>query len=185
MSKAANSRAVGIDRFFAGPGARADQWRNLVELAEGWAGGTKANGAKVAAALGEMTATEEFHAYPGLRLLGTLREHVAANDAAATAQLARRITRNLLTRSFRQHAGGLGGRRGQRGRGGRAAAGTWRRGRTRPSALFRGLDRHRRAAKPLGRARDRMAPPSPTAGRIRVRAGAGRQRRGRVLRRHA
>jgi len=105
MSKAANSRAVGIDRFFAGPGARADQWRNLVELAEGWAGGTKANGAKVAAALGEMTATEEFHAYPGLRLLGTLREHVAANDATATAQLTRRVTRNLLNRSFRQHAG--------------------------------------------------------------------------------
>jgi len=78
-----------------------DQWRELVELAEAW---SKSSGdrTKVEATLAEMTATEEFHAYPGLQLLAALRDHVAAGDAHATASLARRITRALLTRSFRQ-----------------------------------------------------------------------------------
>jgi arginine decarboxylase len=36
--------------------------------------------------------------------MSRLREHAAANEARATASLVRRITRALLTRSFRQHA---------------------------------------------------------------------------------
>src|SRR5262245_25009659 len=91
-----------IDRFFAGPGARGDQWRNLVELAEAWSNGTGGRD-KVQDALDEMTATEEFHAYPGLELSTALRQHIAENDAHATASLARRITRAILTRSFRQN----------------------------------------------------------------------------------
>jgi arginine/lysine/ornithine decarboxylase len=101
MSKAAVRR---IDRLFAGPGARADQWRNLVELAEAWSNGSDNRG-KFEDALAAMTATEEFHAYPGSRLITALRDHAAANDASATAALARRITRALLNRSFRQNAG--------------------------------------------------------------------------------
>ena len=77
---------------------------NLVELAEAWSGGS-GDRAKFEAALAEMTATEEFHAYPGSQLMTALRDHAAANDARATAALARRITRALLTRSFRQNAG--------------------------------------------------------------------------------
>ena len=68
MSKGASSHPVRIDRFFAGPGARADQWRDLVEMAEAWSGGSGSR-EKFEAALAEMTATEEFHAYPGLRLM--------------------------------------------------------------------------------------------------------------------
>jgi arginine decarboxylase len=92
-----------IDQLFAGPGARADRWRNLVELAQNWANG--ADKAKFEAALGEMTATEEFHAYPGSQLMTALRDRAAANDAQGAVALARRITRALLTRSFRQSAG--------------------------------------------------------------------------------
>jgi hypothetical protein len=47
-----------IDRFFAGPGARGDQWRNIVELAEAWPN-EPSNGTKVDAALAEMAATED------------------------------------------------------------------------------------------------------------------------------
>jgi arginine decarboxylase len=104
MSEAANRPPVRIDQLFAGPGARCDQWRNLVELAEAWSNGS-VNQAKFEAALAEMTATEEFHAYPGLQLMTALREHAAQNDAQATASLARRITRALLNRSFRQNPG--------------------------------------------------------------------------------
>ena len=49
--------------------------------------------------------TEEYHAYPGLRLMAALTERAAAGDAAGTLALAMRITQSLQTRSFRQHAG--------------------------------------------------------------------------------
>ena len=104
MGEQVNRQTVRIDRFFAGPGARADQWYHLVELAESWSRGS-ADRATFEAALTELTATEEFHAYPGLKLMTALRDAAAANDAHATATLARRITRALLTRSFRQNAG--------------------------------------------------------------------------------
>jgi arginine decarboxylase len=104
MATAPDHRPVRIDRFFAGPGARGDQWRSLVELAEGWSNGSGSR-AKFEAALSEMSATEEFHAYPGPQLMTALRDRGAENDAAGTASLARHITRALLTRSFRQSPG--------------------------------------------------------------------------------
>src|SRR5262245_39097009 len=103
MSQRGDRPAVRIDQFFAGLGARGDQWRHLVELGEAWCEGSGSRAA-FETALAEMTPTEEFHAYPGLQLLTALRDQVAANDARATVILARRITRALLTRSYRQHA---------------------------------------------------------------------------------
>jgi arginine/lysine/ornithine decarboxylase len=104
MTKPSTSRPVQIDRFFAGPGARGDQWRNLVELAETWSDDSGSR-AKIETALAEMAVIEGFHAYPGLQLIAALREHAEANDVRATATLARHITRTLLTRSYRQNAG--------------------------------------------------------------------------------
>jgi arginine decarboxylase len=75
-----------------------------VELAEAWSSGS-GNRAEFEAALAKMTATEEFHAYPGLQLITALRDHAAENDARATSSLARRITRSILNRSFRQNPG--------------------------------------------------------------------------------
>src|SRR5689334_5880908 len=95
MSQRGDRSAVRIDQFFAGLGARGDQWRHLVELAEAWCEGSGSR-ASIETALAEMTPTEEFHAYPGLQLLTALRDQLAANDARSTATLARRITRALL-----------------------------------------------------------------------------------------
>ena len=39
MSSEASTHPVRIDQLFAGPGARADKWRNLVELGDAWAKG--------------------------------------------------------------------------------------------------------------------------------------------------
>jgi arginine decarboxylase len=102
MSTATTRHPARIDQLFAGPGARADQWRDLVALAEAWSNGSGSRD-KFAAALAEMAATEDFHAYPGHQLMTALRDHAAENDAKATASLARRITRTLLNRSFRQN----------------------------------------------------------------------------------
>jgi arginine decarboxylase len=104
VPEASTSRPIKIDRFFAGPGARGDQWQNLVELAEAWSNGS-GNRSNFEVAFAEVAATEGFHAYPGLQLIDALRHHLEANSASATATLARHITRALLTRSYRQNAG--------------------------------------------------------------------------------
>ena len=104
MDEGASRPTIRIDRVFAGPGARADQWYRLVELAESWTRGST-DRAVFELALAELMATEEFHAYPGFKLMTALRDAAAAGDACATATLVRRITRALVTRSFRQNAG--------------------------------------------------------------------------------
>ena len=159
MTKVAGSQPVQIDRFFAGPGARGDQWQNLVELAEAWSDGSGSR-AKFETALGEMAVTEGFYAYPGLQLMTALRDQTEANDAQATARLARHITRAILTRSYRQNTGDWEAHEeGERitpdvlpptlGRAEFA------------SALFRGLDCHGCARGTLARTWYGMAPPSP------------------------
>ena len=104
VSKESSHSLPQIDQFFVGPGARADRWQNLVELAEAWADGS-GSPASFEVALAEVTPTEEYHAFPGPQLMSALRDNAAANDAAATATFARRITRSLLNRSYRQNAG--------------------------------------------------------------------------------
>jgi arginine decarboxylase len=102
MARATVGEPSRIDQFFAGLSARADRWRNLVELAEAWSSGSGSR-VNLESALAEMAPTEEYHAYPGHQLMTALRDRAAENDARATASLARRITRALLTRSFRQN----------------------------------------------------------------------------------
>jgi arginine decarboxylase len=103
MSKDAKPSQKRIDQFLSGPGARADDWRDLVEGAKVWArGGDRAG---YDATLADLSVTEEFHGYPGLQLMAALREAAAAGDAGTSLSLATRITQALTTRSFRQHAG--------------------------------------------------------------------------------
>src|ERR1700722_2163405 len=93
-----------IDQFFFGPGARADEWRGLGEAAKAWSSGA-GDRAGVEEKLSQLGITEEYHAYPGRRLMAVLKERAAEGDAAGTLALAIRITQSLQTRSFRQHAG--------------------------------------------------------------------------------
>jgi arginine decarboxylase len=104
MPREVDHQVVRIDQFFAGPGARADQWCHLMELAAAWDNGTGEQPA-FEAALAEMMATEQCHAYPGIKLLAVLREHGAAHNPSPALALCRRVVRALLTRSFRQNAG--------------------------------------------------------------------------------
>ena len=180
MSKAEIGRSGRIDQFITGPGARGDQWRNLVELAESWSTGSGSR-ADFEAELAQMTATEEFHAYPGFQLMMALREHVAEDDAAATAFLTRRITRAILTRSFRQKPGDWEAHEDGEG----VAADVL------PPALGRAdahrpyfeiFDCHRSPCRALACSCCRMAPASPAAGCVRLRTGFRRQFRGRFLR---
>src|SRR6516164_6473096 len=99
---------VRIDQFFAGPGARADRWRDIVDAAQAWSTG-RGDRAKFNDALAGIGVTEEYFAYPGPRLLKALQDAAAADDARAAFNLARGIATALVTRSFRQHSEGVAG----------------------------------------------------------------------------
>ncbi len=104
MSSDTNPAQTRIDQFFTGPGGRADNWRDLADAAKAWArGGARSD---YDTALAELSVTEEFHGYPGLRLMAALREAAAAGDPAASLALATRVTQALATRSFRHQAAG-------------------------------------------------------------------------------
>src|ERR1700742_4456827 len=92
-----------IDQFFSGPGARADEWRGLVGAAKTWSSGS-GDRAGFEEKLSQLAITEEYHAYPGPRLMAALKERAAAGNAAGVQALATRIAHALVTRSFRQHA---------------------------------------------------------------------------------
>ena len=94
-----------IDRLFVMHSARADQWREALTAAEAWAAGTGSR-AKVEAELGDVLLIEEFHAYPGMRVLARLRDKIAAGDAAAVAALIRRIADAILTNAYAQQVDG-------------------------------------------------------------------------------
>jgi arginine decarboxylase len=90
-----------IDQFISGPGARVDRWRELLDVAAAWSSGT-ANRAKFEAALAELSVLEEYYGYPGMRLLGALRESTAEDDARTTLRMVRNIVTGLTTRSFQR-----------------------------------------------------------------------------------
>jgi arginine decarboxylase len=88
------------DHLFSAPSARADRWRRITTTCDSWQAG-HASQADVSQSLDDAAAIEEFFAYPGTRLMASLKEHVAADDAAGSAAFARRISAQLLDKSFR------------------------------------------------------------------------------------
>ncbi len=103
MSKDTKNQDGRIDQFFSGPGARADNWRDLVDAAKAWSR-SPGDHARFDALLAQLAVTEEYHGYPGPHLMAALKESASSDDATGTSSLAVRITQALQTRSFRQHA---------------------------------------------------------------------------------
>ena len=95
-----------IDQFFLMHSARADTWRAVMTAAESWAAGQK-DRAAVETALKDLVVLEEFHAYPGSRLMKTLKDRIAANDARGTARLVRHISDAIMTRSYAREDGAV------------------------------------------------------------------------------
>ena len=94
-----------IDQFFLMHSARSDSWRAVMTAADSWSAG-KGDRAAVETALKDLAVLEEFHAYPGLRLMRALNDRIAANDAAGTARLVRRISDAILTNSYARESEG-------------------------------------------------------------------------------
>jgi arginine decarboxylase len=95
-----------IDHIFAAPEARLDRWRDLHKSVQRWAArlGKKDAAALHAECVAAMTSVlplEEFHAYPGPRLLGLLRERIGSGDAMGADRLIARVSMAMMTRSYR------------------------------------------------------------------------------------
>ncbi|MCA3457703.1 MAG: decarboxylase [Rhodobacter sp.] len=90
-----------IDNFLAMHSTRTDSWRNVHSAARSWAAGS---GSKAAteAALAEIAVIEEFHAFPGIRLMNRLRDRLAAGEAAVVADLVRQYADAILTGRYTQ-----------------------------------------------------------------------------------
>ncbi|WP_246737500.1 decarboxylase [Nordella sp. HKS 07] len=88
-----------IDNFLAMQSARSDRWREVLTAAQQWASG-QGSRAAVEDSLGDISVIEEFHAYPGVRLMSRLREKIAAGDAGATAELVSRFANAILTKAY-------------------------------------------------------------------------------------
>jgi arginine decarboxylase len=104
------STATNVDSFFSSSAARLDRWRELNAKAQIWSAGARGGNprsgrAAVEAALAEVRPLEDFFAYPGMRLLKTLADRIASDDALGVARLVRRISGALLSGSYRQDTG--------------------------------------------------------------------------------
>jgi len=105
----ASKSAANLDNLFSSSAARHDRWRELNAKAQAWAAdarnGKSAGGrAAVEAALAQVRPLEDFFAFPGQRLLKTLAERIAGDDALGTARLVRRMSGALLSGSYRHDA---------------------------------------------------------------------------------
>ena len=99
-----------LDHFFSTSSARLDLWRELNAKAQAWAadarsGKSRTGRAAVEAALAQVHALEDFFAFPGPRLMKTLAERIAADDALGVARLVRRMSGALLSGSYRYDSG--------------------------------------------------------------------------------
>lgn len=109
MASVLNSSSQ-LDHFFTHSAVRLDRWRELNARAQTWAAGARSGKpgggrAAVEAALADVHALEGFFAYPGTRLMKTLADRIAADDAMSVARQVRRMSGALLSGSYRYDTG--------------------------------------------------------------------------------
>ena len=88
-----------IDNFIAMASGRSDLWRDALTTAQKWAAGNGTRSA-VEESVANLAVIEEFHAYPGVRLMNHLRDKIATSDAAVVADLIRRFSDAILTGAY-------------------------------------------------------------------------------------
>src|SRR5262249_7699270 len=111
MSTATTKETPRLDQFFTGAEARHDRWRSLLSAARGWDAavsqqrhGAEKERSALAASFGELRQWEDFFAYPGPALLGTIDQRITEGDATGAARLIQAISAALLTHSYRTNA---------------------------------------------------------------------------------
>lgn len=103
MAKAANESGQRMDSFFAMQSGRSDLWREALAAARRWAMGDGSR-ADLEHNIANLEILEEFHAFPGIRLMATLRERITADDAAVAAEMIRRFSEAILAGAYSSQA---------------------------------------------------------------------------------
>ena len=108
-----------IDHLFDLAEARFDRWRDLLDLSHQWVAsiGTKdaaTRKSRCEELLGEILPVEDFHAYPGARLLATLKERLGGSEVVGTTARAARF-RGADAEELSSRPGGVGAGRGSDG----------------------------------------------------------------------
>jgi arginine decarboxylase len=97
--------------FFSAAEARTDRWSELNSVGRAWeaaiAQGHSANNLQAQAAqlLAEISPMENYWAYPGSRLLATVREAIDESNPGVFARLVQKISSALLTGAYRHDSG--------------------------------------------------------------------------------
>ena len=109
MASQDNPEMRRVDHLFDAAEARFDRWRELLKACQRWAAraGTKEAGKlKTACSVlfGAIEPAEDFHAYPGARLLAMLRDRIDGDDPVGAMRLSQRISFALMQRSYRRDA---------------------------------------------------------------------------------
>ena len=93
--------------FFSAAEARSDRWCEMNTVGRAWEAATAQRQsadkllAQVVQLLGEISPMESYWAYPGSRLMATVREAIDEANAGVFARLVQKISNALLTGSYR------------------------------------------------------------------------------------
>ena len=108
MNTPVKPEAPRVDQIFMGAEARFDRWRALNQASRLWDrstskqdSGKTEHRAAVTNCFQELRQWEDYFAYPGQKLLASINERIASDDAAGTARLIQSISTALLTHSYR------------------------------------------------------------------------------------
>ncbi len=96
MARGTTKTPQRMDSFLAMQSGRSDLWRDALSASRDWAAGTSTR-ADVEDRIAKLAVLEEFHAYPGVRLMAYLRDKISADEAAVAADLIRRFSDTILS----------------------------------------------------------------------------------------
>jgi len=100
-------RSIDLRDFFSAAEARTDRWRQMSAVARAWESSVtrgkpdEASRDEAAKLLGEVAILEDYWAYPGTRLMTTVRDALKEGNAAVFARVVQKISNALLTGSYR------------------------------------------------------------------------------------
>ncbi len=93
-----------IDHFFSLPGTRTDNWRSLHATARKWTRDPQLQ-SDVMSAFEALGPNERFFAYPGHKLIATLRDRIESGQADSAVSLVQRISESILDRTYKEDPG--------------------------------------------------------------------------------
>src|SRR5215510_12201051 len=100
-------RSIDLRDFFSAAEARTDRWRQMSAVARAWESSVtrgkpdESSRDEAAKLLGEVAILEDYWAYPGPRLMTTVRDALKEANAAVFARVVQKISNALLTGSYR------------------------------------------------------------------------------------